>query len=95
MFGLSFVHHGIAIVTPEGAPDPVITVIAREFYARMDSFEVGDWRQDAPACAEAMRLYAERYHHPGELDPAYLTFRSTVVPRDADRVQQLEGVVPG
>jgi hypothetical protein len=80
MFGLSFLHRGIAIVTPEGGSDPVITVTAREFYERMDGLAVGKWRRDANVCADTMRRYAERYHPPGKLDPAYLAFRSTLAP---------------
>jgi hypothetical protein len=78
MLGLSFVHRGIAIVTPEGGTDAVITVTAIEFYERMDSLAIGAWRKDAHACADAMRLYAERYHKPIELDRAYLVFRKAL-----------------
>jgi hypothetical protein len=88
MFGFSFPHRGIAIVTSEGGMDPVIPVTAHEFYKRMDSFAVGNWRKDAGACAKAMRFYAGRYHRPDELDRAYVAFRSTIVPRRADWARQ-------
>jgi hypothetical protein len=75
LFGLSFLHRGIAIVTTEGGADSVITVTAREFYERMDFLAVGNWRQDARVCAGAMRRYAESYHRPVGLDRAYVAFR--------------------
>jgi hypothetical protein len=78
MFGLSYVHRGIAIVTPEAGLEPIIPITARAFYMRMDSLSAGNWRQDALICATAMRLYAERFHGPISLEPAYLAFRSSL-----------------
>lgn len=76
MLGFSFLHRGIAIVTLDGGSDPVLPVTAREFYGRMDNLTVGNWREDANVCAEAMRRYAARYHV--EIDPAYEAFRRTL-----------------
>jgi len=73
IFGLSFLHRGIAIVTLDGESDPVLPVTAREFYERMDELTVGNWRKDASVCANVLRSYAERYHR--ELDRAYVAFR--------------------
>ncbi len=85
-FGLSFTHRGIAILTPEGASDPVIHVTAREFYERMDGLVAAiDWRRDAVKCAEALRAYAHRYHRVEALVHATLEFRSKVVPTDRGR----------
>jgi hypothetical protein len=78
MLGLSFLHRGIAIVTPDAGSEPVITVSAREFYERMDSLATCDWRRDAGQCANALRLYAATYHQTGEFDPAYVAFREAL-----------------
>lgn len=41
---------------------PLMGVLTQdEFYDRMDAFCV-DWRHDATNCANALRLYAEKYH---------------------------------
>lgn len=85
MFGFSYVHRGIAIVTLDGAADPIISVTAREFYQRMDSLAVGNWREDAAACAEAMRLYAVRFHEPVGFDRAYAAFREKLVELASER----------
>jgi hypothetical protein len=75
LFGLSFLHRGIAIVTEDAGSDPVITVTACEFYERMDRLAACDWRKDANHCATALRLYAATYHPVDGFDPAYIAFR--------------------
>lgn len=78
MLGLSFLHRGIAIVTPDAGSEPVIPVSAREFYERMDRLATCDWRHDAGQCANALRLYAATYHQTGAFDPAYVAFREAL-----------------
>lgn len=78
-FSLPFIHRGIAIVTLEGGSEPVLHVTARDFYKRMDSFAVANWRENASACARALRLYADRYHQPAELDRTYIAFRKSLL----------------